>query len=154
MFTAKMALDATPKADRPPLAPASVTVEARRFSDEISGWRMLEDCLLAVQVSGEAKATLQRLASAPELAGVKIIAAVSQDVDLNDEMELLWGIFTRFDPARDLQFPEMRLVGASPVYRGPMAIDATFKPGYPAPLEMDPDIVERVTRRWDEYFAK
>ncbi len=150
----KMALDATPKADRPPLAPASVTVEARRFSDEISGWRMLEDCLLAVQVSGEAKATLQRLASAPELAGVKIIAAVSQDVDLNDEMELLWGIFTRFDPARDLQFPEMRLVGASPVYRGPMAIDATFKPGYPAPLEMDPDIVERVTRRWDEYFAK
>jgi 3-polyprenyl-4-hydroxybenzoate decarboxylase len=32
-----------------------------------------------------------------------------------------------------------------------MAIDATFKPGYPAPLEMDPDVVKKVDRRWKEY---
>jgi len=32
-----------------------------------------------------------------------------------------------------------------------MAIDATFKEGYPAPLEMDPEIVKRVDRRWSEY---
>jgi 3-polyprenyl-4-hydroxybenzoate decarboxylase len=32
-----------------------------------------------------------------------------------------------------------------------MGIDATFKPGYPAPLEMDPNVVALVDRRWGEY---
>jgi 4-hydroxy-3-polyprenylbenzoate decarboxylase len=32
-----------------------------------------------------------------------------------------------------------------------MAIDATWKPGYPNPISMTDEIVERVTRRWSEY---
>ena len=30
-------------------------------------------------------------------------------------------------------------------------IDATFKPGYPKTLEMAPDVVDKVNRRWSEY---
>jgi 4-hydroxy-3-polyprenylbenzoate decarboxylase len=80
-----------------------------------------------------------------------MIAAVSPDVPLGDRRLLLWGIFTRFDPARDVFFESSELRGVWPVHRGRMAIDATFKPGYPAPLEMDPEIVARVDRRWGEY---
>ena len=69
----------------------------------------------------------------------KIVAAVSPDVPLEDRNLLMWGIFTRFDPARDVFFDRSQLHGAWPVHRGRMAIDATFKPGYPAPLEMDPE---------------
>jgi 4-hydroxy-3-polyprenylbenzoate decarboxylase len=37
------------------------------------------------------------------------------------------------------------------VYQGPIGIDATWKEGYPLPLEMDPDVVRLVDRRWPEY---
>jgi 3-polyprenyl-4-hydroxybenzoate decarboxylase len=39
-------------------------------------------------------------------------------VDLDDDENLQWGIFTRFDPARDMIFSEQRFAGARPVYRG------------------------------------
>jgi 4-hydroxy-3-polyprenylbenzoate decarboxylase len=48
-------------------------------------------------------------------------------------------------------FGQMRLDGAWPRYAGRMAIDATWKPGYPDPIEMDPDVVRLVDRRWREY---
>ena len=68
---------------------------------------------------------------------VRFIVAVSPDVKLDDDENLQWGIFTRFDPARDMLFSEQVFVGARPVYRGIIAIDATWKDGYPAPLVMD-----------------
>jgi 4-hydroxy-3-polyprenylbenzoate decarboxylase len=81
----------------------------------------------------------------------KIVAAVSPDVPLDDRRLLLWGIFTRFDPARDVFFERSELVGAWAVHRGRMAVDATWKRGYPAALEMDPAVVKKVDRRWAEY---
>jgi 4-hydroxy-3-polyprenylbenzoate decarboxylase len=39
------------------------------------------------------------------------------------------------------------------VYRGRLGIDASWKTGYPAPLEMAPEVVQLVDRRWGEYFA-
>ena len=150
----KMALDATPKEHRPPREDGGLSGDPRELSPDILGWRLLEDTMLALQVKGGGRDVLSALAGAPGLSRLKLIAAVSPDVELSDQTELLWGIFTRFDPARDILFPEMRLVGAAPVYRGPLAIDATYKPGYPAVLEMDPDVKERVTRRWGEYFGR
>ena len=147
----KMALDATPKGAAQPQANGGLAVDPARLSEGVLGSRLLEETLLAVQVRGGGREVLSRLMRAPELSNIKLMAAVSPDVDLDDQTQLLWGIFTRFDPARDVLFPDMRLVGAAPVYRGPLAIDATYKPGYPAPLEMDPDVVERVNRRWHEY---
>ena len=87
------------------------------------------------------------------LGPVKFVVAVSEDVVLDDEASLLWGIFTRFDPARDIIMESQEFVGARPVYRGRVGIDATWKEGYPLPLEMDPAIVRLVDRRWGEYFS-
>lgn len=91
------------------------------------------------------------LARSPRLGRIKWAAVVSDDVPLDDRTLLLWGIFTRFDAARDVVFSDMRLDGAWPRYAGRMAIDATWKPGYPDPIEMDPDVVRLVDRRWGEY---
>jgi 4-hydroxy-3-polyprenylbenzoate decarboxylase len=91
------------------------------------------------------------LAASPRLGQVKWAAVVSDDVPLDDRTLLLWGIFTRFDAARDVVFSRMRLDGAWPRYAGRMAIDATWKPGYPDPIEMNPEIVALVDRRWGEY---
>ncbi|HEY3874629.1 MAG TPA: UbiD family decarboxylase [Candidatus Kapabacteria bacterium] len=83
--------------------------------------------------------------------GVKIVAAVSEDVDLSSDMEIVWGIFTRFDAARDVCFTRSRLTGIAPVYEGIMGIDATWKPGYPNPCVMKEEIVKKVDMRWKEY---
>ena len=74
------------------------------------------------------------------------------DVDLGDRESLLWGIFTRFDPARDVVFTTTELRDAWPVYRGCLGIDATFKTGYPDPLVMNPAVVQLVDRRWEHYW--
>ena len=151
----KMVLDATcngsQTADPPP-----VEVEERdiiTLHPRIRSCRVVEGCLLAVQVEGEGRSVVEELVKAPSLRAVKLIAAVSQDVHLQDRESLLWGIFTRFDPARDVVFTESLLRGAWPVYRGRMGIDATFKPDYPDPIEMNPAIIELVNRRWHQYFS-
>ena len=84
--------------------------------------------------------------------GVRFVVAVSPDVRLEDDENLQWGIFTRFDPARDMLFSEQMFVGARPVYRGTAGIDATWKEGYPAPLVMDESTVRRVGQRWADYW--
>ena len=84
--------------------------------------------------------------------GVRFVVAVSPDVVIDDQENLQWGIFTRFDPARDMVFSEQSFAGARPVYRGTVGIDATWKEGYPAPLVMDESIIKLVDRRWGEYW--
>jgi 4-hydroxy-3-polyprenylbenzoate decarboxylase len=75
-------------------------------------------------------------------------------VDLDDPSSLIWGLFTRFDAARDIQFSQASLHGAWPQYEGVLGIDATWKNGYPDPVEMPAEIVARVDRRWKEYGFK
>ena len=174
----RMILDATPSGRPPsprPELPDLTTVDRR-----ILGQALLGPSLLAVQVADgeDARAVLKEVlrllpgsrsalgagtpggtatdptAESSDEAGPpnpKLVAAVSADLPLDDRALLTWGIFTRFDPARDIFFEESRLRGAWPVHRGRMAIDATFKPGYPAALEMDPAVERKVDRRWKEY---
>jgi 4-hydroxy-3-polyprenylbenzoate decarboxylase len=151
----KMVLDATRSgASRPPAAPnAAAEADARKAHPRIRGARLLEGALLAVQVEGEGRDVVQALVKHPALSKVPVIAAVSQDVDLNDRESLLWGIFTRFDPARDIVFTSAELNGAWPVYRGCLGIDATFKTGYPEPVIMDPDVAKSVQTRWPQYWT-
>jgi UbiD family decarboxylase len=114
--------------------------------------RYLEETLLAVRVTGNSRQIVQNLVQHPLLGNVKLIAAVSPDVDLNDDESLLWGIFTRFEPARDIVFAETQLRGSLPVYSGPLGIDAAWKEGYPEPLVMDERIVKRVDENWGRYW--
>ncbi len=62
------------------------------------------------------------------------------------------GCLTRFDCERDVIFTQQKLVGISPIYKGTMGIDATWKDGYPEPLAMDEKIVKLVDDRWDSYW--
>lgn len=116
--------------------------------------RVYGDCWLTVQVSGEGRRVVERLVREPALEGLRVIAAVSPDVPLADPTLHLWGVFTRFDAARDVVVSEARLEGVWPGYGGRLGIDATFKEGYPNPIETDPEIAERVDRRWNQYWNK
>ena len=166
----KMILDATRKRrERQPLPASSfdrhkVISADRRILDA----QLVHDALLLVKVASAlgaleregqhvAEATtgrevLQKLVQLPELVGIPIVAVVSEDVDLRDRDNYIWGVFTRFDCERDVLFTDQRLVGISPVYNGVMGIDATWKPGYPKPLRMTDDVQKRVDERWDEYW--
>jgi 4-hydroxy-3-polyprenylbenzoate decarboxylase len=127
----------------------------QEFDPRVVDWRDYGEALLVVRVRERdgrtGRAVAERLAAARELGGYKWVAVVSDDVPLDDRTLVLWGIFTRFDAARDVVFSESRLEGAWPRYAGRMAIDATWKPGYPDPIVMDPEVVRRVDARWGEY---
>ena len=150
----KMVLDATRNGQAAaPHAPVIAPDAVRQMHPRITASRLLDGCLLVVQVDGEGRSVIETLVKTPALQGLRLIAAVSPDVNLDERESILWGIFTRFDPARDVVFTESSLRGAWPVFRGVLGIDATFKSGYPDPIEMDPTTVEHVTRRWHQYWA-
>ncbi len=112
----------------------------------------VHESLLLVKVSGEGARVIRKLVSHPALDGVAVIAAVSEDVDIHNRENSIWGIFTRFDCARDIAFTHQELIGISPVYKGVLGIDATWKPGYPKALKMSDDVVRKVDARWGEYW--
>lgn len=153
----KMVVDATGDlgASPPPTGPVS-PVDPSALDPAVKTHRTLEDTLLVVQVHRDrnerGREVLEDLLQRPGFDAFKIIAAVSEDTDLDDEVSLLWGLLTRFEPARDVLFRRTQIQGVRPIYEGPMGIDATFKKGYPDPLVMDPEIVEVVNRRWQDYF--
>ncbi len=150
----KMVLDATPRPSSKgaPKEPAVSEAQVKSLHPRIARARLVGGSLLLVQVSGEGRDVVKALVKAPALSGIKLIAAVSEDVNLEDRESYLWGIFTRFDPARDIVFSVAELKDAWPVYRGCLGIDATFKTGYPDPVVMTPEIIKRVDARWHQYW--
>jgi len=178
----KMILDATRKAVQParPLGGGSrfrVQGEAelqsrisslKSFDRRIVDVNCVYDTLLLVKVESPMNKKLepltlnpeptvgmqiiQKLVALPELAAIRLIAAVSDDVDIGDKESYIWGVFTRFDCERDIIFTEQKLIGISPIYKGIMGIDATWKEGYPKPLRMTEEVVKRVEERWDSYW--
>ena len=144
-----MILDATGGKKSPARPP--VSAQGPGAGGDILGSRNLRDSLLVVKVKGAGRPVIERLVKDPAFAGFPLIAAVSEDVPLEDEERLIWGIFTRFDCARDIVPGGARLDGAWPKISGLLGIDATWKPGYPEPLVMDPDVVTRVDRKWNTF---
>ncbi len=97
---------------------------------------------------------LKKLLTVPELSHLKLIAIVSEDVDIRNQENYIWGVFTRFDCERDVLFTDQKLIGISPVYNGVMGIDATWKPGYQEPLTMPEEIIKRVDEKWGKIWKK
>jgi UbiD family decarboxylase len=126
-----------------------------RIDARVVDWAAYGDVLVVARVRERdgrtGREVAEALARSESLGRFKWAAVVSDDVPLDDRTLLLWGIFTRFDAARDVVFSRSRLDGAWPRHAGRMAIDATWKPGYPEPIVMDPGIVRRVDERWKEY---
>ncbi len=154
----KMVLDATRSAGKSADAQASSPAvqisesQVKALHPRIQRSRLVEGTLLAVSASGEGREIIEQLVKVPALADVKLIAVVSEDVDLDNDESLLWGLFTRFDPARDVVFTQVQVKGVWPVYRGSLGIDATFKKGYPEALVMDERTVKLVDSRWNQYW--
>jgi UbiD family decarboxylase len=132
--------------------PASGLLESvtdpRAVDARVKNWSLRWGGTLVVQVSGEGRAVVEALVRRPEYAGVKLLAAVSEDVPLEDDELLLWGIFTRFDCARDIVPAGTETRGAWTVCRGPLGIDATWKQGYPDPVTNLPEVVAGVDGWW------
>ncbi|HEY5614819.1 MAG TPA: hypothetical protein VIL52_02275, partial [Bacteroidota bacterium] len=126
----------------------------KSFDRRISEANLIDDCLLIVKVKKEGRTVVEKLVKKKELDGIRMLAAVSDDVDITNQENYIWGIFCRFDCERDVVFSEQRMVGISPIYKGILGIDATWKKGYPEPLVMDEKIIKLVDRRWDEYWRQ
>ena len=152
----KMILDATRKPGEERRRPAQLSQRkfpaAKDLDRRIRETEFVEGSLLLVSVSGVGMPVLKRLVKHPALQNIPLIATVSEDVDLRDRENTIWGMFTRFDCERDVIFTEQKLIGACPVYKGVMGIDATWKPGYPKPLEMKAEVSRKVEERWDVYW--
>ena len=151
----KMILDATPKRRREPRPP----FDARKLPDFVSSeprvvrQYFFAECCLILQLEGTTpgRPFLERLIAHPALAELPMLVMVSGDVRLDDPCHRIWGILTRFDAARDVAFSDVKLAGACPVYRGTLGIDATWKEGYPAPVQCDDATGAQVSARWSEY---
>jgi 4-hydroxy-3-polyprenylbenzoate decarboxylase len=122
--------------------------DPRAFADAVRGHRLAWGGMLVVQVAGEGRAVVETLTRRPEYAAVRLIVAVSEDVPLGDDTMLLWGIFTRFDCARDIVPAETESRGAWLTCRGPLGIDATWKQGYPDPVANLPGVIAGVDAWW------
>ncbi|MFQ5685827.1 MAG: menaquinone biosynthesis decarboxylase [Candidatus Scalindua sp.] len=154
----KMIMDATKKCGlqnkkseiRNPKSEIDHTIKT--IDNRVSDWNLLSETLLVVTVKENGRDVVSKLTKSKELVGPKIIAAVSPDVDIRNQEQTIWGIFTRFDAERDVMFTDEKLVGISPLFKGKMGIDATWKKGYPAPLVMSDEIVKKVDERWDSYW--
>ena len=153
----KMILDATGYGHEPAdFAGPQLQFDPKSLSASILDHHLICDNILVLQLkdgfSGH-RELLERAVRDPRSQSLRLVIVVSEDVDVYDDVELIWGIFTRFDCARDVVFTDQNFVGITPVYRGVMGIDATWKPGYQKPLVMDPDIVRLVDRKWGEYWG-
>ncbi len=149
----KIILDATKK--QRPLKQRWVERDAGQFKSldrRILDVQNVEGCLLLVKVSQGGREIIGSLVGREELRQFSMIATVSEDVDIHDQEQSIWGLFTRFDCERDVIFTEQKLIGISPVYRGVMGIDATWKKGYPDPLRMPVEVRSRVEECWDRYW--
>ena len=154
----KMVLDAQSKPGGPPEArvraattprgPAPQLPDPRAFTPAVQASRLAWGGMLVVQVPSEGRAVVERLIQRPEYAALKLIVTVSADVPLDDDELLLWGIFTRFDCARDIVPARIEARGAWLTCHGPLGIDATWKPGYPEPVASPPEVIARVSGWW------
>ncbi len=131
-----------------PSPPLDGVADPRPFDPRVKAHRLVSRGLLVVQVAGEGRAVVEALVRRPEYARCKMVAAVSEDVPLDDDAMLLWGVFTRFDCARDVVPASVETRGAWLTCRGPLGLDATWKVGYPEPVASLPGVIEKVDGWW------
>ncbi|GIW48046.1 MAG: menaquinone biosynthesis decarboxylase [Deltaproteobacteria bacterium] len=131
--------------------PERVPDPREKLSDVID-YRLLPGGVLVIKVERNPRETIRRIFDVPGYEDVRVVVAQSRDIDLHDDTELIWGMFTRFDPYLDVIFERTELRGSAVVYDGRMGIDATFKEWYPEVIEMSDDIKAKVTERWKEYW--
>jgi len=101
--------------------------------------------------TADTQAVRKALADHPVTREYLFHVLVSPDVPLDDPRLILWGWFTRFDPLTDLHPARREMAGNRMILHFPIAIDATWKPGYRQPVAFDPARAEQVENNWDRY---
>jgi 4-hydroxy-3-polyprenylbenzoate decarboxylase len=150
----KMILDATsiPSSRTSQIVRPRIDIDQiKRMDSRITQIVLVADTLMLIQVQSSGREVLEKMLSLPSIQTVKIVAAVSPDVPLDNPVLRIWGLFTRFDCARDTFFSKIEMQGNQPLYYGPLFIDATWKKGYPDPLTMTDEVIKKVDNRWKEY---
>ncbi len=103
--------------------------------------------LIQMPHSAHPRSVLASVLAHPHVEQFLMVWAVDTDVPLDDPILCLWGVFTRFDPARDWVCRHASWQGMQPVYSSPICVDATWKPFYPKPLTLPPAVVQRARER-------
>ncbi len=129
-----------------------------------AGFHNLAVVSIKKRYPGHAKKVMFALWGMGQMALTKVIVVVDEDINVHDYQQVLWAVSTRFDPARDMvvvrDTPADTLDHFSPLPNlgSKLGIDATLKwreEGFtreiPEALEMSPEVVELVNRRWHEY---
>jgi len=111
----------------------------------------------------QARKVMHALWGLGQMMYTKFLVVVDETVNVQDAEEVLWRVGAEADPRRDLVVttgPADVLDHAAPALGPPgkLGIDATRKlpeevggRPWPDPIEPDPDVTRRVTRRWKEY---
>jgi 4-hydroxy-3-polyprenylbenzoate decarboxylase len=111
----------------------------------------------------QARRVMHAIWGAGQMAFTRYIIVVDEQVDVHDEQDVYFHLFSNCDPARDTEMvrgPVDILDHSSPELGAgsKMGFDATVKwPGegkiraWPRELEFDGKTIETVTRRWAEY---
>lgn len=148
----KMGINAIRKSEAGKKKYAKRVPDPREKHPEVLNYRLLNGGFLVLQARDKPKELIDKIFETPGFKNVRIIVVVSQDIDLNDDTDLIWGIFTRFDPYLDVIFEHTELKGSAVVYGGRMGIDATIKKWYPEVIKMSDDIKDKVTEKWSSYW--
>ena len=148
----KLVINATSGQNQPENLPPVLPKDLKVIDSRIIDWKLLRNTLLVVKVSKNGNAVIEKLIKSPLISNIKLISVVSEDINLNDDIDVMWGIFTRFDPGFDMYFSNKKFTDAIPVYEGVAGIDATWKGGYQKTLEMDDKIIKKVEEKWDSYW--
>ena len=148
----KLVINATTKSESVNLVPPVIPSDLKAIDRRINKWKLLKNTLLVVSVEKDGSDVVKNIINSPLISNIKMVAVVSSDIDVNNDVEVMWGIFTRFDPGDDIYFNKQEFIGAVPKYSGIMGIDATWKGGYQKTLEMQDDIIKKVNEKWEIYW--
>ncbi len=159
----KLGIDATPKKERKPFEIEKINLPELKGKGEIIDEIRPLDGILIVKIKKDkpfkARKIAEEIWNLDVDKRIKILFIIDEEVDIQNKTELLWGLFTRFDPERDIFFDERNLnYHVLPEFGKRMAIDCTRKSEeeghfkqWLKVIKMDEEIKERVTKRWEEF---
>ena len=150
----KMGINAVRHAGRKKRKLPKRVTDPRERHKGVIDFRLLPGGFLVLKVDKGPKDVIKKIFETPGYEDIRIIAAVSADIDIHDDTEVIWGIFTRFDPYLDVIFEHTELRGSAVIYDGRMGIDATIKDWYPEVIEMSDEIKKKVTKKWKDYWKR
>ncbi|MDA0781379.1 MAG: UbiD family decarboxylase [Rickettsiales bacterium] len=142
----------------------------QQFPEIVDFWLPPEGCSYRVAVvsmkkayAGHAKRVMMGVWSfLRQFMYTKFVIVVDDDINVRDWTDVIWAISTRMDPARDMTFIEntpidyLDFASPEPSLGSKVGFDATNKIGaetkreWGTKIQMDKNVVDKVTKMWDE----